>query len=256
MKATSLVPARVMAGVKELRARLERELLSPGEKPTLAALGIVAVTEVRELPPTSVMTAIEDIFAEAASSILAEQGFQFEVPNRTASNQLYVPELDRIVLKDKKSTRSFDSTAQVRKTVIMTRVMDMLHQVLRRNIHTTKRDLFYADVKLFKSQDESDAVLDDVACVVGCTRTSLHVVASEKGVVVGRVTFREGEVSATPPHCPENPSTPPSQLSHFIRHAACVLCMHRVRSAACFRSTRHGRGTDSVTVSSVAQTAI
>ncbi len=29
-------------------------------------------------------------------------------------------------------------------------------------------------------QTESDTVLDDVACMAACTRTSLHVVASEK----------------------------------------------------------------------------
>lgn len=47
------------------------------------------------------------------------------------------------------------------------------------------------DVKLFKDQLESDAVLDDVACVLGCTRTSLHVVASDKGLVVGRIQYTE-----------------------------------------------------------------
>jgi meiotic recombination protein SPO11 len=40
-------------------------------------------------------------------------------------------------------------------------------------------------------QTESDAILDDVACMAGCTRTSLHVVASERGVVVGRIRFRD-----------------------------------------------------------------
>jgi len=189
--------AIVMQGVGILRAKVARELADEGSAaPTLQSLGITNVTEVRERDPAAVMRAIEEIFADAADSILRGGGLRYEVPNRTASNQLYVPELDRIVLQSKTSTRSFESTAQVRKTVIMTRVMEMLHQVLRRNIHTTKRDLFYADVKLFRSQDESDAVLDDVACVIGCTRTSLHVVASEKGVVVGRVQFREGEAAA------------------------------------------------------------
>lgn len=61
----------------------------------------------------------------------------------------------------------------------------------QRGIHVTKRDLFYTDVKLFKDQTQSDAVLDDVACMVGCTRTSLHVVASDKGLVVGRLQFKE-----------------------------------------------------------------
>ncbi|KAA0156384.1 hypothetical protein FNF29_01177 [Cafeteria roenbergensis] len=191
-KSQTAAVARVMQGVVAMRRQVEKELsATSGRAPTLEALGITNVTEVRERDPSAVMRAIEELFADAADSILRGQGLHFEVPNRTATNQLYVPELDRIVLKSKTSTRSFDSTAQVRKTAIMTRVMEMLHQVLRRNIHTTKRDLFYADVKLFRSQDESDAVLDDVACVIGCTRTSLHVVASEKGVVVGRVQFRE-----------------------------------------------------------------
>jgi meiotic recombination protein SPO11 len=63
--------------------------------------------------------------------------------------------------------------------------------VLQKQIHITKRDLFYTDVKLFKDQSESDAVLDDVACMLGCTRTSLHVVASDKGLVVGRIQYLE-----------------------------------------------------------------
>lgn len=34
-------------------------------------------------------------------------------------------------------------------------------------------------------------MLDDVACLVGCTRTSLNVVASEKGIIIGRVQFKD-----------------------------------------------------------------
>ena len=51
--------------------------------------------------------------------------------------------------------------------------------------------LFYTDVKLFSDQTESDAVLEDAAAMLGCTRSSLHVIASDKGVVVGRVTFTD-----------------------------------------------------------------
>lgn len=35
------------------------------------------------------------------------KGFQLEIPSRAASNQIYVPELDRIVLGSKTGTRSF-----------------------------------------------------------------------------------------------------------------------------------------------------
>jgi len=81
--------------------------------------------------------------------------------------------------------------AQTRKAAIMTRVMQLLFDVLRKGIHVTKRDLFYTDVKLFHDQKESDTILEDAAAMLGCTRTSLHVVASDKGIVVGRLQFRD-----------------------------------------------------------------
>ncbi|GLE06353.1 hypothetical protein PINS_up015600 [Pythium insidiosum] len=134
---------------------------------------------------------IERLVVSAARSILSGEGLNFTVPTRSSSNQIYVPELDRIVLADKVSVRSFTSTSTVRKTAITARVMQLVHQVLLKGIHVTKRDLFYTDVKLFKEQSETDTILDDVACMVGCTRSSLNVVASEKGIVVGRLSFRD-----------------------------------------------------------------
>jgi meiotic recombination protein SPO11 len=41
------------------------------------------------------------------------------------------------------------------------------------------------------NQMQSDTVLDDVSCMLGCTRSSLNVVAAEKGVVVGRLIFSD-----------------------------------------------------------------
>ena len=40
----------------------------------------------------------------------------------------------------------------MRKATIMTRVMQLIFDVLRKGIHVTKRDLFYTDVKLFQDQ--------------------------------------------------------------------------------------------------------
>jgi meiotic recombination protein SPO11 len=140
---------------------------------------------------SAVLDEIEALAHRVASSILRGEGFGFDVPSRTNQNQLYVPELDRIVLKDSRSLRKFGNRSEVRKVVIMTRIMELVHQLCARDITATKRDLFYSDVKLFRKQDESDHALEDVTCMLGCTRCSLHVVASEKGLVVGRVRYRE-----------------------------------------------------------------
>jgi len=62
----------------------------------------------------------------------------------------YVPELDRIVLKESASARPFASTATCRKAVITTRILQLVHELCVKRIHVTKRDLFYTDVKLFE----------------------------------------------------------------------------------------------------------
>lgn len=54
--------------------------------------------------------------------------------------------------QDKTSSRPFTNVSSVRKATIMTRVMQLIFDVLRKGIHVTKRDLFYTDVKLFQDQ--------------------------------------------------------------------------------------------------------
>lgn len=180
----------VLAGVEGL-ARATRESLLGGPK-TLADVDLPCEChEVLDKGSSAVLDEIEALAHRVASSILRGEGFGFDVPSRTNQNQLYVPELDRIVLKDSRSLRKFGNRSEVRKVVIMTRIMELVHQLCARDITATKRDLFYSDVKLFRKQDESDHALEDVTCMLGCTRCSLHVVASEKGLVVGRVRYRE-----------------------------------------------------------------
>lgn len=56
----------------------------------------------------------------------------------------------------------------------MTRMLQLVHELCLKGIHVTKRDLFYTDVKLFEKQLFSDAVLEEMACMLGCTRPSMH----------------------------------------------------------------------------------
>ena len=177
----------VLKPVNDLRSAMQ----STDETVAAARDLVEGITEVEDLPCEEVSKKIEDVIVSIVAQILSGNSFELTMPNRASSNQVYIEELDRIVLGDKVSKRQFLNTAHVRKAAITTRVLQLVHEVLSKGIHITKRDLFYTDVKLFKDQGESDAVLDDVACMVGCTRTSLHVVASDKGLVVGRIQYRE-----------------------------------------------------------------
>jgi meiotic recombination protein SPO11 len=147
--------------------------------------------EVTDLSGSEVAGAIEQVMMAVVKSILVGDGFGFSLPSRGSADQVYMEQLDRIVLRDKHTFTSFSNTSSLRKVAILTRVLQLVHGVLSRGIHVTKRDLFYTDVKLFKDQKDSDGVLDDISCLLGCTRNSLHVVASEKGVVVGRLIYTE-----------------------------------------------------------------
>lgn len=72
---------------------------------------------------------------------------------------MYVPEMDRIVLRDKVSERMFANVGTVRKTAITTKVLQLIYELCSKGIHTTKRDLFYTDVKLFQVRTISLGVL-------------------------------------------------------------------------------------------------
>lgn len=187
---TSLkIKQEVLAKVKRLADRVKQE---PDVVRTLADLNLPhSCREVIDKDANAVLDEIESAILLVAASILQGDGFSYSLPSRSKNNQLYVPELDRIVLKDSISQRPFANTSSCRKAVITTRILQLVHELCTKRIHVTKRDLFYTDVKLFEDQGNSDAILDDLACMLGCTRSSLHVVASEKGVVVGRLTFRE-----------------------------------------------------------------
>jgi len=179
----------VLARASELEREVKRE---PRRRKTLRDLNKSdEFREVEDRDGSEIAAAIEQVMIAAARSILRGDGFEYTLPSRGATDQVYLDELDRIVLKNKTTQASFASVSSVRKVTILTRVMQLVHGVLSRGIHVTKRDLFYTDVKLFKDQKDSDAVLDDISCMLGCTRNSLHVVASEKGVVVGRLQYRE-----------------------------------------------------------------
>jgi meiotic recombination protein SPO11 len=175
--------------VKRLGALVRAE---PDVAMTLSDLNLPhSCREVVDKGADDVLEEVETAILMVATSILKGEGFSYNLPSRSKGNQLYIPELDRIVLKDSISQRAFANTTTCRKAVITTKILQLVHELCQKRIHVTKRDLFYTDVKLFEDQSHSDAILDDLACMLGCTRSSLNVVASEKGVVVGRLTFRE-----------------------------------------------------------------
>jgi hypothetical protein len=82
--------------------------------PAVLAWVCCAVLQVVDKSSDAVLDEIEAAIYQVASSIMAGNGFAYDIPSRAKGNQLYVPELDRIVLKDSISKRPFASTQQCR----------------------------------------------------------------------------------------------------------------------------------------------
>jgi meiotic recombination protein SPO11 len=183
----------VLAKCRELKKKLRREKREAATAGTPSDDDVIPkdIVEVDELSTTEVLEGIEGVALQITRQVLKKKGFSMEIPSRASSNQIYLKDRDRLVLGGKRVGRSFLNVRESRKSAITLRVMQLLHAVLVKRIHITKRDLFYTDVKLFVDQAESDGVLDDVATMIGCTRSNLHVVASDKGLVVGRIQFEE-----------------------------------------------------------------
>ena len=192
-KASVPAPASADPSVVLRHVREAVELMRRDDQlsvPTLASLNLPGVKgEVLMMEEDAVRLQVEKLVLYITASILEGDGFGFDIPVRHSSNQLFVPEINRIVLKDRVSRREFASFKHSKKAAITTRILQLVYELCCKRIHVTKRDLFYTDVKLFTKQGETDDVLDDCAAMIGCTRTSLNVVASEKGIVVGQVSF-------------------------------------------------------------------
>jgi hypothetical protein len=96
---------QVLGKCRELRQRL---IEKTAMKTTPAQEDIPQnILEVAELPAEHVLEGMESLALRIAQQVMAKQGFTMDIPSRASSNQVYVKEWDRIVLGDKRSSRSF-----------------------------------------------------------------------------------------------------------------------------------------------------
>ncbi|XP_055943481.1 meiotic recombination protein SPO11-like [Argiope bruennichi] len=82
-----------------------------------------------------------------------------------------------------------------RKLVKFLHVLTKIHKLLQTNSYRTKRELFYEDVGLFKTQKTLDDILDDIACLLQTPKIKLHVLTTSKGCISGNLRYKESDGS-------------------------------------------------------------
>ncbi len=116
----------------------------------------------------------------------------FTIPSRSRKNIIYDENLDLLLLGDEVKKRPFHSLTSVSDATRLIHIMNLANELLEKDIHATKREIFYSDVELFaKDQSNSDKIIEDLATLLKTIRNSTHIVASAKGMAIGKLKIRD-----------------------------------------------------------------
>ena len=123
---------------------------------------------------------------------------EMELPTRTKSNIEYDTESGVWTYGDRTSTRSANSVRGARKLLKAAYTIEFLANQLDDGRSSTLRELYYLseswdnDEAQFKSQDESNDLVEDLEIVTGVTREDFHMRPEESGAtLMGPLKLRE-----------------------------------------------------------------
>ena len=173
-------------------AEKRAEALAAGAEPEEGELTTEDTVQVVGLTSDETQDKLIQVALEVLNETMMTGRPAFEIPRRSADNIVWDEIRDLLLLGMKTITRPYHSLASVVDATRTARVMEIVFQLLKANLHATKREVFYSDVNLFREQKYSDKIIEDVASMLRTTRDSVHVVASARGSAMGRVVIRDG----------------------------------------------------------------
>jgi meiotic recombination protein SPO11 len=153
---------------------------------------LIETVEVVSLSADDTTERIVDTALDILNETMLSGRPAFDIPSRSGDNIVWDEVRDLLLLGMRTISRPYHSLASVVDATRTARVMEIVFNLLKSNLHATKREVYYSDVNLFREQKYSDKIIEDVASMIQTTRDSIHVVASARGSAMGRVTIRDG----------------------------------------------------------------
>ena len=124
-------------------------------------------------------------------------------------------------------TISFTNKNSERTFIIMTHLLCEIYKMLCQNTTCTKRELYYRDVELMKTQNSVNIAIDQICVLLNVHAWELGVLSSSKGLIAGDlvITTEDDEIinCATPCSVPQNPS----QIKKLVSKANYVLIVEK-----------------------------
>jgi meiotic recombination protein SPO11 len=134
---------------------------------------------------------LHEIIDTIVQQILVDGRPLMKIPSTSSNNIIWDEVNDLLLLGEKTATKSLLTLTSSTDVARLARVLEIVHELLLKDIHATKREVFYSDVNLFKEQLNSDSSIEDASALLRTTRNSTHVVASAKGMCVGRLRIKD-----------------------------------------------------------------
>ncbi|MFX1444930.1 MAG: hypothetical protein ACFFHV_16080 [Promethearchaeota archaeon] len=147
--------------------------------------------KIDDLNKKETLNRIYELIDNVIAKIYASGRPTIELPSRSSSNIIWDEENDLLLLGRQIMEKQFHSLTSVADMTRLMRILEIVDELLVKDIHATKREIFYTDVKLFGDQKNSDKSIEDVATMLYTTRNATHIVAAPKGSCVGRLRIRD-----------------------------------------------------------------
>ncbi|KAH9809007.1 Spo11/DNA topoisomerase VI subunit A [Melampsora americana] len=105
---------------------------------------------------------------------------------------------DHLALKNRtirfpKKVQSSRSGSGAKELAMLLRIVEIIHDAISRDVTVTKRDIYYRDVNLFKTQIQVDRLVDDLSATLEISRADLHTFASSKGLLSGNIQLKTSD---------------------------------------------------------------
>ncbi|QEE14333.1 hypothetical protein DSAG12_00146 [Promethearchaeum syntrophicum] len=171
-----------------LRGILKKNLQRDSKKKFIQPPGTIQIDDVQI---DEGINRINNLTQELCDTIMHNGSAVLKIPSRSNKNIIYDQTLDLLLLGNKLTSKNLLSLTSVIDTTRLMRVLELVYELLSKDIHATKREIFYGDVNLFQDQKNSDASIEDVSTILKTTRNSTHIVASAKGTAIGRLRIKD-----------------------------------------------------------------
>ena len=142
---------------------------------------------------------LEELGKKVLKEIEEGKNPSIEIPIRSLSNIVYDEKTRMLTLGTKAAKRYFFNVAHAKKFMQSLLVASFCKELLKENIHTSLRDLYYAlkrtlpgtNENTFNDQSESNPIIVDLEVALDVLREQLHLNADVRGRVVGNVVIED-----------------------------------------------------------------